>query len=73
MATNQLWEFERYPKFKQLYIKAFQRMVDKMVANGKKLREPWTSGESIFKWWTNDYSEIDGQMSLFDFEEQSER
>ena len=75
MATNQLWEFEKYPKYKQMYIKAFERMVAKRKADGKinKTESKWVNGESVFKWWTKDYGEIDGQMSLFDEEGKHDR
>lgn len=74
MATNQIWELEKYPKYKQMYIKAFQRMVDKRKAKGKKNKNEgvWVSGESVYRWWTGDYGEIPGQMSIFDMEGQNE-
>lgn len=73
MATNQLWEFEKYPKYKELYIKAFQRMIERRKEKGKinKNESVWISGESVFKWWTKDYREIEGQMSIFDLEERT--
>ena len=71
MATNQLWEFDKYPKYKQLFINAFQRMVEKRKAGGKvnKNESAWVDGESVFKWWTGDYGETPGQMSIFDMED----
>lgn len=73
MATNQLWEFDKYPKYKELYIKAFQRMIERRKEKGKinKNESVWISGESVFKWWTKDYREIEGQMSIFDLEERT--
>ena len=70
MASNQLLEFEKYPKYKQMYIKAFERMLAKRKADGKinKNENIWENGKSVFKWWTKDYGEIDGQMSMFDEE-----
>lgn len=71
MATNQLWELDQYPKYKQLYIKAFDRMIERRAEKGKinKNEDVWKNGESVFRWWTKDYGEIEGQMSLFDEEE----
>lgn len=43
--TERLREFERYPKYKENYIRAFQRMVD----NHPGCR--WSSGEDVFSWW----------------------
>lgn len=74
MATNQLWEFEKYPKYKQLYIKAFDRMINRRKEVGKinKNNSVWLSGETVFRWWTKDYRDIDGQMSIFDMKGENE-
>ena len=71
MSTNQIRDFNRYPKYKAMYIKAFQRMVDKRKAEGKTdiKRNFWSDGESVYRWWTKDYGEAPGQMSIFDMEE----
>lgn len=46
---NRLMEFKRYPKFKENYIKAF----DKMLIRRKELDKvtEWKSGEEVFEWW----------------------
>lgn len=44
--TNSKLEFERYPKYKENYIKAFQRMID---AYDKPCS--WANGEECFDWW----------------------
>lgn len=75
MAGNQVWELEKYPKYKQNYINAFDRMLKKRKAAGKDAvtgREglhKWTDGEAVYRWWVNDTS-IPGQMSLLDYEEE---
>lgn len=61
-------EFEQYPKYKENYIRAFQRMVDAHgYANTSK---NWTSGEAVFDWWikgsTRIPRELEGQLSLFE-------
>ena len=72
LASDQIKELEMYPKYKQNYIKAFQRMLDKRKAKGKddvtgkEGLHRWTDGEAVYKWWVNDTS-IDGQMDIFDF------
>lgn len=48
MATHNAEELEKYPKFKQAYIRAFQRIVDNM--DGIR-NETWTDGEAVYKWW----------------------
>ena len=49
------YEFERYPKFKQAYIRAFDRLAEVNKSKGKTNMEAyetkWRDGESTFKWW----------------------
>ena len=45
-------EFERYPKFKQAYLGAFRRLIDKRNAEGKPFdSEEWQTAEGMFDWW----------------------
>ena len=39
-------EFERYPKYKENYIKAFERMINYPGYQGE-----WKNGEDVFRWW----------------------
>lgn len=50
MATRQkrLDEFEKYPKYKQLYINAFDKMLE---AHPNRDYYTWNSGEDVFNWW----------------------
>ena len=69
MAGNQVYELEKYPKFKQNYINAFDRMMKRRLARGKddfNNSNRWTDGESVYRWWINDKS-IPGQMDIFSF------
>ena len=61
---NQLKEFADYPKYKQAYIRAFQRMIDKRKEDGLKTK--WNTGEECFLWWVRDPN-IPGQINLEDF------
>lgn len=73
MASNQRQVLEAYPKYKDLYILAFTKMLEKRKAEGKDDSQgKWTSGENIFKWWINDTS-IEGQMNIFDFIEKDDK
>lgn len=69
-SGNQKTDLEKYPKIKQNYINAFQRLVEKRKTMGlaadAKYREKWKDGESIYKWWIQDDS-IEGQMDIFEF------
>lgn len=40
-------EFERYPKYKENYIKAF----DRMLKTTKSTKFTWNTGEDVFRWW----------------------
>ena len=72
MASNQVQELEDYPKFKQNYINAFERMLEKRRASGKDDItgrtgiHKWTDGKAVYKWWVGDES-IEGQTNIFDF------
>ena len=50
-------EFRLYPKYKNLYIKAFDRMLTHRKVLGKS--SDWQTGSEVFKWWMNeDYRQI---------------
>ena len=42
-------QFERWPKYKENYIKAFDRMLK--AKNGSFTKYKWTDGEEVFNWW----------------------
>lgn len=44
--------FARYPKYKEAYIRAFDRMLEKSKADG--LPTKWISGEQVMRWWVGD-------------------
>lgn len=54
-------DFAQYPKYKQLYINAFDRMLTARRESGKETI--WESGEHVFKWWMG---EDPYQLSFFD-------
>ena len=52
---GQLREFERYPKYKANYIRAFEKMLKyrhKRELDGID-KQNWKTGEDVFKWWLN--------------------
>ena len=64
MAGLHRWkEFERYPKYKEAYIRAFDRMLRERERRGLKNGEKWATGLKVFKWWMEDKS-IDGQYTF---------
>ena len=51
-GRRQLADAKRWPKYRMAYIHAFQRMVDKRIADG--LPTKWRTGLSVYRWWTKD-------------------
>ena len=62
-----------YPKYKQAYIRAFDRMVEQITIDrelhGKKnIAHTWTSGQAVFDWWIEEYKHTTrGQISIEDY------
>lgn len=57
-------EFARYPKYKENYIRAFDRMLDRR--KDRDLPTEWKSGEEVFAWWIGDDP---NQISFDDYDE----
>lgn len=66
-VKNREWEFKRYPKFREAYIRTFDRMVEARRAAGKSDGN-WNSGEAVFNWWMygnpKQEKQVDGQMEF---------
>lgn len=60
-SKSRIEEFDRYPKYKNLYIKAFDRMLK--AHPDKDYYYSWENGVDVFDWWTGFDS---NQMSFFD-------
>lgn len=56
------FEFRQYPRYKTLYIKAFEKMIIERNKKGKCLT--WKTGEEVFDVWM-DRPEAFGQTNLF--------
>lgn len=64
-------EFSDYPKYRQLYINAFNRMLD--VRRRKGLDCEWETGEEVFMWWMEEYKHnVKGQMTIDEWLSESE-
>lgn len=57
-------EFADFPKYKQAYIHAFDRMLQ--VRAQRKLKSKWKAGEAVFRWWMEDQN-IEGQISIEEY------
>lgn len=62
--SNTEAELERYPKYRQSYIRAFERMLE--VRKEKGLKNDWQSGEDVMAWWLGKAKDdsIEGQISI---------
>lgn len=72
-AQGRYKEFARYPKYKNLYIKAFDRMVQERIRRGK-MDGSWrigTTGEDVFHWWMED-GVLPGQFEIYDLEDEDD-
>lgn len=47
---NMLKEFKRYPKYKENYIRAFDRMIEQRKKDGLETGS-WKTGKDVFNWW----------------------
>lgn len=56
-------EFIKYPKYKKLYIKAFDRMLKERIKKNKST-ESWDTGIDVFNWWM-EYDVLSGQIGFF--------
>ena len=59
------FEFARYPKHQQMYIRAFERMLEERERRGK-MGGTWrigTTGMDVFHWWMED-GVLPGQMEI---------
>jgi len=63
-------EFERWPKYREAYMRAFDRMLEARRSNGMTTR--WANANEVMNWWLsidgNDQPRISDLMSLDDFE-----
>lgn len=54
-------ELNDYPKYKENYIRAFDRLIKKRKERGMVCK--WETGEYVFRWWTQDDT-IKGQITI---------
>ncbi len=62
---QQLKEFADFPKYKEMYLRAFEKMLENR--SDQNFLVKWHSAYDVFDWWTQD-PDIPGQMEL-DLEE----
>ena len=52
-SKSRLMEFEAFPKYKELYIRTFDKMLEHRKEKGLETRLEWKTGEDVFEWWIN--------------------
>lgn len=60
------YDFNRYPKYRENYVRAFNRMLKARRESGLGIPEKWTDGEAVMRWWMRD--KPDDQIEM-DFED----
>lgn len=55
-------QFARWPKYKNLYLLAFEKLLAERAARGRYTS--WQTPEDVFNWWM-EYDILPGQMDLF--------
>lgn len=67
MAGKQrISQFAKWPKYKNNYMKSFERML--LVRKKRGLKSQWENAEEVFHWWMED-GVLPGQIGLFDEED----
>ena len=68
-GKKQLEDFEKYPKYKAAYMRAFEKMIVARTEAG--MHTVWQTSEDVFKWWTEKppkIQDVNGQqMSIKGF------
>ncbi len=67
------FEFARYPKFKDMYIRAFDKMIEERIRRDR-MQGAWrigTTGRDIYHWWMED-GVYPGQITFEDIDEDLE-
>lgn len=66
-TKQMLKEFKRWPKYKKIYLRTFDRMLQQRVERGRPA--PWSNAEEVMQWWIygqNKDKRFKGQINLFD-------
>ena len=62
MNTHKKGDFEKYPKYKKLYLLAFE----KMLKNHKVPSKNWKTAQDVYNWWIGEapQKQIEGQQKM---------
>ena len=65
------FEFARYPKYEQAYLRAFEKMLKAREGNGK-LYHKWRTGDDVMRWWLSEEKlrkQDEDQLTFFALED----
>jgi phosphoadenosine phosphosulfate reductase len=65
-GKKQQEEFAKYPKFRDAYIRAFDRMLVKRKERG--LETKWQTGQEVYDWWVGNQYDKDEANDLFNYD-----
>lgn len=57
-------EFARWPKYREAYIRSFDKMLEERKRKGKDNKN-WENGKDVYNWWM-EYEILPGQLNLFE-------
>ena len=67
LSSNGKRELELYPKYKEMYLRSFEKMIQYRKDTNKD--KSWETADEVMRWWLGECekqrNEIDGQCSLF--------
>lgn len=66
MAGNRIRQLDMYPKYKQLYINAFEKMLARHKYLDRTSRMKWETGIDVYRWWIGeDHTQLTFDMYNF--------
>lgn len=68
-TESRLREFDRYPKFKDRFIKLAEDILAKRKAEGKPNKYNFKCGQEYFNWWLYDKT-LESDLNFFDLEDE---
>lgn len=69
-TKTRLRDFAVYPKYKAMYMRCIEQLIEMYKSKGRKLLH-YRTPEECFHWWVED-GVLPGQLSLFDYEEEGD-
>lgn len=63
-GKGQKRDFARWPGFRKMYVRAFDKMLEARAEGGLASHDWWPDGERVMRWWVGDDPM---QMTLEDY------